>query len=390
MRTIKGRAGIDLIHGSAFADSILGGAGNDALFGNGGNDFLYGEAGNDRLQGGAGNDVLSGGDGNDILSDFTGSDKISGGNGYDTLDYSGATAGRGVDVFLQLGYGGRDAAGDTYSSIENVTGTKFQDFLWGDNNTNVFNGGAGNDFMRSFGGNDSFIGGTGNDEMYGDDGNDTFRVGDGEDIVVGGAGSDWITLVDEKQGVRIDFANDSFSGPLVRWGKTGQDQLDSDGLRGTNFDDYIDIKGASAGLWNIDSLDGGLGNDVLRGAKTYFGGYGEDTIKLSVGQAERAVMQLDKGYDKVSGFNATDGDTLLISKTEFGLKTDAGGNAIYTWVEDTDAPLAHTTGPTFIYEKTTQILWFDADGTGSSHAPIALAGFYAPQAHIVQADLAFF
>ncbi len=398
MGTFNGKSGSDFLKGSTSADKILGFSGNDSLFGfsgddvidgGDGNDTVDGGDGNDKLAGGNGNDRLLGGNGNDVLSDFSGTDLFSGGAGYDTLDYSGMKTGRGVDVYLTLGIGGRDASGDTYSGIENVTGTQFQDFLWGASTNNVLNGGAGNDFMRGFAGNDTFLGGAGNDEMYGDDGYDLFRPGYGQDIIDGGASSDWMDFTDIGSKIVVDFNKNTFSGPLQKWGSADGDQVyNVEGLRATNFDDNIDLNGA-AGWMSFTTVDGGKGNDTLSGASTFFGGMGEDTVRLTAGKAQWVVLQRDMGIDKIVNFDTADGDKLAVSRSQFGLKTDTSGNTIFNWVDTTDAPHALTIGPAFIYETTTQILWFDADGTASKSAPIALAGFYSPANAVTASDLVF-
>ncbi len=393
MRLITGRTVADTIRGTSVAEDILGLDGNDLLYGGGGddrisggngNDFLYGEVGNDTLLGGAGDDRMFGGDGNDVFGDSTGRDYFSGGLGFDTLDYSSLATGRGVDVFLTRGIGGRDAAGDTYArDIENVTGSKFQDFLWGNGVDNVLSGGAGNDFLRGFAGNDTFLGGTGNDEMYGDAGNDVFRPGTGQDIIVGGLGTDTVNMSSETAALTIDFGQNKFSGPLAVWGLPEGDQIDAEVLVGTNFDDDININGQIG--WNFTALNGAAGNDLLQGASSYFGGTGEDTIRLTTGRAEQVNLQKDLGYDKITFFDSAGGDRLVVSKSAFG-PINTTGDA-YDWVETTDSPDALAARASFIYETTTQILWFDGDGTGEAQAPIAIAGFYSPTANPIATDI---
>ncbi len=403
MRIINGSSAANTIRGTSVAEKILGNNGNDSLYGGGGNDILdggfgndrlYGESGNDRLIGGAGDDRLYGGIGNDVLTDIAGTDYFNGGDGFDTLDYS-STLGRGVDVFLNLGIGGRAAAGDTYTQIENIVGSNYQDFLWGNAANNVINGGNGNDYLRGFDGNDLLIGGEGNDELYGDAGNDVFRPGMGQDIIIGGAGTDRVDLSLEKAGVVIDFAGNAFTGPLEAWGLPGGDQIYAEVLTGTKFNDKIDLTGQV--IWEFTTLDGGAGNDELKGVQKFIGGAGEDTIRLTDGAVESVVLQNDLGIDKIARFNAAEGDKLLISKAQFGLTTDTNGDPVYAWVDTTDEPTALAAGPAFIYEQSTQILWFDADGTGAAKAPVALAGFYGLPVdqisgltvHPVAADLIF-
>jgi serralysin len=62
----------------------------------------------------------------------------------DTASYSDSTA--FVNVSLLSGGPGNDASGDTFDSIENLTGSAHNDLLNGDNDDNVFEGGAGGDF----------------------------------------------------------------------------------------------------------------------------------------------------------------------------------------------------------------------------------------------------
>lgn len=380
LRLITGTSTANTIRGLSVAEEILGLAGNDQLYGGGGDDLV---------NGGSGNDVLVGDDGNDVLIDSDGIDSFTGGAGFDTIDYSGTTD-RGVDVFLSLGIGGRSALGDTYNSMENVTGTKFQDFLWGNAENNVLDGGDGNDFLRGFDGADTLIGGRGNDELYGDAGGDVFRPGSGQDIVIGGAGTDWVDMSGETNGMKVNFGTNTFSGSLSVWGTTEGDQLYVEGLTATNFDDDINLNGQVG--WSFTIVNGADGNDTLEGAQSYLGGQGEDSIRLSSARAEYIHLQNDMGYDKITSFNSANGDRLVVNKAMFGL--DSNATPVFQWVDNLDEPRATTTQASFIYEKSTQILWFDGDGTNTAKAPIAIAGFYSlagvdasgAQLHPVQSD----
>ena len=93
------------------------------------------------LRGGADNDTLDGG---------TGADSLDGGAGIDTASY-GYAASR-VELSLQTGHGfGGEAFGDSFSSIENVTGSNFNDYVAGDSGRNRLEGGNGADALRVFG-----------------------------------------------------------------------------------------------------------------------------------------------------------------------------------------------------------------------------------------------
>ncbi|MEM7683979.1 MAG: LamG-like jellyroll fold domain-containing protein, partial [Pseudomonadota bacterium] len=133
--------------------------GNDAantLTGNNGNDTLEGRGGNDLLDGSAGNDLLIGG---------AGADSLVGGTGLDTANYSTA----GTSVFIDLDFGGvargfrGDAQGDSFDSVENITGSAFNDIVIGNNAGNTLSGGDGDDRLQSQNGGDLLLGGEGND-----------------------------------------------------------------------------------------------------------------------------------------------------------------------------------------------------------------------------------
>jgi Ca2+-binding RTX toxin-like protein len=157
---LQGTSGHDLITGSMLNDMILGLAGSDKL---------YGEDGDDWLDGGLGNDLLVGG---------RGADAMFGGDGIDTASYASAATGIRADLTL-AGLSG-EAAGDTYSGIENLIGSRFNDWLYGDAGNNRLDGGRGNDILIGDGGNDWLIGGLGVDSLYGDlgrnPGADIFQV----------------------------------------------------------------------------------------------------------------------------------------------------------------------------------------------------------------------
>jgi len=120
-----------------------------------------------------GDDTLYGGAGDDILCGGAGADKLDGGSGTDVSSYRGSTHGVTVDLTTGKGAGG-DAAGDTLTGIEGLTGSTSPDVLTGNSGSNLLNGRAGSDVLKGMGGNDVLSGGRGADTLSGGAGDDRF------------------------------------------------------------------------------------------------------------------------------------------------------------------------------------------------------------------------
>jgi Ca2+-binding RTX toxin-like protein len=139
-------AGFQDLTGSAHNDVLTGYAGVYGPFQDGG-----------RFDGGGGNDTLQGG----LFGDT-----FIGGSGLDTVSYS-RMGSEGLVVNLSTGRasGNFEANGDRFSSVENVTGSKFRDDITGSALANRLNGQVGNDFLKGGRGADDLIGGVGSDRF---------------------------------------------------------------------------------------------------------------------------------------------------------------------------------------------------------------------------------
>jgi serralysin len=180
-----------IIVGNNLPNNLVGTIFNDTIAGQGGNDTLSGGIlglGSDTLRGGLGNDQLNGGLGNDTADYNSGFLNPTGPAG--PVFTIGAIG--GVNVNLTIGgFQNTGGAGfDRLTSIENLTGTNFNDSLIGNAGNNVLTGLAGNDTLNGNAGSDTLNGGLGNDLLFGGAGADGLNGGLGADTMNGGTGND--------------------------------------------------------------------------------------------------------------------------------------------------------------------------------------------------------
>lgn len=322
---ISGGDGNDFMYGGASADSLDGGKEDDRLYGLLGADGLYGGDGNDTLDGGGDDDTLIAGAGTDLLIGGAGRDILVGGTGRDTASYETATAGVTANLTSeQINLG--DAAGDTYQEIENLTGSKFDDRLYGNAAANRLDGGAGADVM---------IGG---------DGADTYEVDNAGDIVKEGANAGIDTI---QSTLKLTLATYVENLDLL-----GNADLDG---TGNGLDNTITAaNGANilSGLGGNDTLVGGRGNDILRG------GAGKDTFFFDT------VANSTKNVDTLDDFVVAD-DTIQIDHAAFA---GVGTPGILAAGAFFAGSAAHDASDRIIYKSSTGALLFDADGTGATAA----------------------
>ena len=394
---------IERIFGSNFDDFITGSLSADFLYGGLGNDTLNGDNGNDRLFGQDGNDIINGGNGNDYIEGGDGADTINGGAGIDTIGFT--TASEGVTVNLSTALPlpptsppssspqaepsqsgpsepvlSNAALGDTYVSIENISGSNFDDDLTGDTLANLINGRAGDDFLRGLEGNDILIGGLGADTIFGDEGSDNLQGGSGNDEIFGGEGNDRIFLGEGEDyaegGEGNDFfflTNDGVSDEVYGGNNTDGDGPNTDNgfdtvsyiqatagvevflggliplfplfpdsaepldpeldivdfesdiligierIIGSNFDDTI------FGGFEDETIFGGNGDDTLDGnggRDRLIGGNGADDFGFTIGDSDvDAILDFEQGVDTITFFTFDEGLTeadILATIVDFG------------------------------------------------------------------------
>ena len=345
-----------------------------------GNDTLIGI---DRLVGSRFDDTLTGNSGDNVFRGLDGADTIDGGAGSDWITYAeamitnnsatGGTTGVTVDLSSAKDTNGyisvtvadgneilATASTDKLKSIENITGTIYNDTLIGD---------AGDNTLQGFGGNDTLMGGAGsdtadfkwhsagvtaslndlgvasdsvqngtatssggNDALYGienirgseyadtitgNSGNNTIDGGAGADTIDGGAGNDTIMYKSvlagtNGAGVVVDLSDGAHQ-TATSW--QGNDTLNHfENIIGSSYNDTL-IAAAGGSV-----IDGGLGNDTIiggAGADILRGGKGNDYIDGGAG-ADRAIFSGAYSDYTFTIHNASDSSGVLAGITLTG------------------------------------------------------------------------
>ena len=381
-------AQIDGLVGSRFNDNLTG-AGPDTVSTNGPDNLLVGGAGNDTLIGLGGDDTLVGDSvvvNNDLLPDgrayttvtqwgevrpdfdgagpeplgfilgdngAAGNDTLNGGDGNDTANYNGAAAGVTVSLALAGAQNTGGAGTDTLISIENLTGSRFDDVLTGNGGANVLNGGLGNDTLNGAGGtdtasyadasggvsvsltsgtatgaagndtlsnienllgsafNDTLTGNSGVNVLTGGDGDDVLDGSTGADTMIGGAGNDTY-FVDDSTGPTLDVVTEGVNAGIDLVNSSVTYTLAAN-VENLTLIGAAAINGTGNGLDNV--ITGNTGNNVLTGGAgndTLIGGLGNDTLNGGTGN-DTFNYTIGDGADTVNG--GADFDTLNIVGT---------------------------------------------------------------------------
>ena len=305
--------GDDSVTNSGLIDGdVFLGEGNDVFSGDGSDtsNIVFGENGNDTLIGGTANDTLNGGDGDDLIMGGDGADIIDGGDGIDTNSFE--DLGAGVRASIDRGFARADGVRETFTNIENLTGTNFDDGLGGDDGDNVLLGLDGDDVL---------FGGDGDDTLNGGDGNDLLRGAEGLDIIDGGDGIDTNSFQDLSAGVR---ASTDFG--FARSDGVRETFVNIENLTGTDFDDRLGGDSGDNVLIGLDGDDGFLGNggnDIIDGGDGFdLAVYRDVEANISIvdnGDGTFTVSSALDGTDTLTGIETIrDGDGVFIDLTSDG------------------------------------------------------------------------
>ncbi|MEM6634452.1 MAG: calcium-binding protein [Pseudomonadota bacterium] len=268
-------------------------------------------------------------DGGEIRSAGT---AVDGSNGFDYVANYGKiqdTAAGGAAVAMR---GGNDSLVNKGTIIGDVKMGSGDDYYYGAGEvTGRLMGGAGDDVFSVLFSQQKVVGGTGIDTVYSSasyqlsdastenlwgQGSENIRlVGNSSDnMITGNKGDNKIFGLDGKDSLNGSYGDDDLYGGNGRdvadysWDNTA---LKADLARGIAYSD----KSGVDKLVDIESLNGGRGNDILKGdagANTLKGGYGNDTI---AGRGGNDRINGGEGNDMLSG-NA--GADVFVFADKFG------------------------------------------------------------------------
>ncbi|MBY8960233.1 calcium-binding protein [Pseudomonas sp. MIS38] len=346
--TFEGGAGDDVyvLNGSGGTVIEQAGGGNDEVRSNFGQIYLganverltYTGTGSFTGWGNAIDNIITGGNGNDILYGGAGADRFIGGAGFDTVGYGDTTI--GVTINLKTGVHTGIAAGDTYTSIEALTGTIAGDIFIADGAAMAFDGLVGADMVSyeqsdsavtidlktkvnagdaagdTYTGIEFFQGSSFNDTLSGTAFGDNFIGGSGADLIDGREGHDTAWYINSKAAVNINLQTNVNEGADAQ----GDVLLNIERVIGSQFDDTL--TGSSA----VDFLEGSTGNDVI------YGGDGADFIYggLVSLAGPLASSAPNAGAEADALYGGNDNDTILTASNDTGSRAygEAGDDTI--------------------------------------------------------------
>ncbi len=360
--TLTGNSFNNYLWGQAGNDIISGGDGNDMLFGGNGDDTIYGDNGNDtvsysdamsgvivnlaltssqdtvgagidtlsgieNLDGSSFNDILYGNFGDNVINSNGGDDliyadlgnDIINGSGFSTVTFENISSSITLDLNITNASQNTGGAGvDRIYNIRNVIGTAFNDTIIGgpigNNNSNIFEGGDGDDYIDGGLGNDtisyahSSLGVTVN-----------MALATAQDTI--GAGVDTLISMEYFLGSAHNDVVFATGTNRIEMGE-GDDEIyassASAAMFGDDGNDTVNFVNLNAGISyyatidrSIENIVGTSFNDIFKGyivANNIFAGDGNDLVYGSAGS------------DLLSGGDGT--DTISYLESSIGVSVD--------------------------------------------------------------------
>jgi len=217
-----------------------------------------------------------------------GNDTFYGGSGFDALEYYWDDGDSGITLDVAAGTA-TDTHGDTdtFSGVERISGSRYDDTITGDDGWNYFVGNEGDDVMDGGGGTSDLLNYSREENRGGNRG----------------------IMADLGAGLITDSFGDTDTVSNFEW------------IIGTSFDDVITAAGGTSMF-----LDGEDGNDTITGAggnDEIIGGAGDDVLH---GRAGNDVIWANGGADQIDGGEGEDTVRLVADQSEIAFEDLGGGD----------------------------------------------------------------
>ena len=346
--SLVGGSDNDLLDGAAGDDTLIGSDGNDTLLGGSANDRLEGGADRDDLFGGIGSDTMIGGDGSDRYFVDNAGDRVFESRNWSGRDevrttISFSAGNQHIENISLLGLANINAIGNGLSNVlrgnvsdnllkggtnrDTLIGGLGADQYWIENTGDVVieNVGEGTDTIHSsllstlladnvenlvlLGSTDSS--GTGNalgNHIRGNAGTNTLNGGSGDDTLDGGTGNDLLIGGQGSDVIYVDNIGDRVA-ESRKW--AGHDTVISsvDFRTGNKHIEDLELTGTArigAGNGLMNRITGNDADNILDGGKnvdTLIGGLGND-IYLIRSPGDSAIEAYGEGIDAVKAYRS--------------------------------------------------------------------------------------
>lgn len=260
----------------------------------------------------------------------------------------------------------------------------------GTNGNNLFTAPTGDLWtIDGLGGNDVLIGNDFADVIYGGSGSDSLDGGRGADRLVGGIGADTY-YIDEAGDVVFELFGEGIDLVYATASWAMSANVENLTVQGGNPVSIVgnDVTNTITGNDAANLISGGLGGDLLigngaadtllgegggdflqggDGADRLIGGVGADDLSGGSGADVFVFDVLTTGADrdKIRDF-APGEDKVELSRSAFAALAASPSGALDAAMFLANGTQATSAGQHFIYQRSTGILWYDADGNGAA------------------------
>lgn len=228
----------------------------------------------------------------------------------------------------------KQGIGDTISGFQNITGTRFNDIILGNEKGNIIDTGDGDDQVNAREGNDDIRLGRGADKGYGGSGDDIFiqDYDDATDELDGGSGSNLVDYSKAKLPTEIAKIHGGLTINLEKGSASLADEKRLDLLRkiqhaiGTAHNDKFVGNSEDNHFYGLDGLnryEGKGGKNYFYGGKDqdiYIGGLGGGYDTIDDKGGDQDVYRMDMIIDQNKSFIEKEGNDVIM-KFNNGLKT---------------------------------------------------------------------